>query len=282
MALVTVTALSMALILFLFKVFDKRGVPLMPAIAINYITACTLGVIFAQPWKTGIPVELVVPVSGLGVLFIVLFYLTAVSTRRAGVAATSVASKMSLVLTVLFAVIFFHERPSPMGWTGIAIAFVAVPLASYARGAPGAKGVWLLPLLLFLGNAAIDISINAMQRSLLDEVTEPLFLALVFAVAGALGCVLLLIQGEGASLFGTKALIGGIVLGSINYASLSLLVATLARSGIASSSVFPLLNIGVILFSTAMSLLAFSDRLRKAQWFGIALAVAAMLLLISA
>lgn len=282
MALVTITALCMALLLFLFKVFEKREVPLLPAIVINYFTACAWGVGFTRPWSVGIPAELLAPGAALGVLFIVLFYLTAISTQRAGVAATSVASKMSLVLTVLFTVIFLHERPSPMGWSGIALALIAVPLASYAPGSPGAKGVWLLPLLLFLGNAAIDITINAVQRSLLTDATEPLFPMLVFAVAGALGCGLLLIRGEGATLAGPKALIGGIVLGSVNYASLYFLVATLARSGMASSSVFPLLNIGVIIFSTGLSILAFRDRLRTAQWIGILLALIAMALIIGA
>ena len=40
------------------------------------------------------------------ILFITIFYMTGVSTQRAGVAATSVASKMSLVLTVAVAVLF--------------------------------------------------------------------------------------------------------------------------------------------------------------------------------
>jgi uncharacterized membrane protein len=277
MALVAITALWMALLLICFKVFGKREVPLLPAIAINYATACAWGIAVTRPWRIEMPTALL-----LGVLFIALFYLTALSSQRAGVAATSVASKMSLVLTVLFAVLFLGERPSTIGWIGIGLALVAVPLASYARGAPGARGAWLMPALLFVGNAAIDITINKVQRDLLTPMTEPLFPTLVFAVAGTIGFGALAMRGELRTVLQPKALIGGIVLGSMNYASLYFLVTTLARSGLASSSVFPLLNIGVILISTVIGLALFGDRLRRVQAGGIALAVIAMGLILLA
>ncbi len=282
MALVTITALWMALLLICFKVFGKREVPLLPAIVVNYFTACIWGVAITRPWNIGLPAVLIAPAIFLGVLFIALFYLTAQSAQRAGVAATSVASKMSLVLTVLFAVAFLGERPAPLGWAGIGLALVAVPVASFGRGAPGARGVWLLPAMLFLGNAAIDITINTVQRELLTQGTEALFPTLVFAVAGAIGIIALGARGEIRSLLQPKAIIGGLVLGSMNYASLYFLVSTLSRSGMASSSVFPLLNIGVILFSTALGILLFGDRPHRIQTAGIALAVIAMGLILAA
>jgi drug/metabolite transporter (DMT)-like permease len=282
MALVTIAALWMALLLICFKVFGKREVPLLPAIVINYFTACAWGVGITKPWTVGLPGDLIAPALFLGVLFITLFYLTAQSAQRAGVAATSVASKMSLVLTVLFAVAFLDERPEPLGWAGICLAIIAVPAASYAPGAPGARGVWLLPALLFVGNAAIDITINTVQRELLTPGTEPLFPTLVFAVAGALGIIALGVRGDFRSLLQPKAIIGGLVLGSMNYASLYFLVAALSRSGMPSSSVFPLLNIGVILFSTALGIVLFEDKPRRMQVAGIALAVIAMGLILAA
>lgn len=282
MALVTLAALFMALLYLIFKIFERREVPLLPAIVVNYFTAAFWGVMITQPWRTGIPSELLGPGIWVGALFISIFYVTALSTQRAGVAATSVASKMSLVVTVLFTVAFLGERPSPLGWLGILLALVAVPMASFAKGSPGAKGAWLLPLVLFIGNAAIDISLNLVQRNLLNQATEPLFPMLVFAVAGSLGAVWLISRREIGAMLSTKALVGGLVLGSFNYASLYFLVAALARSGFGPSSLFPLMNIGVILFSTALGLFALRDRLTRTQWFGIGLAIVAMALIIGA
>jgi drug/metabolite transporter (DMT)-like permease len=282
MALVTMAALCMALLFLLFKVFDRRSIPLLPAIVVNYFVAFSWGLAITRPWEEGIPSALLLPAAVLGILFISLFYLSGLSTQRAGVAATTVASKMSLVLTVLFMVLFFGERPSPMGWTGIILALVAVPAASYAPGAPGARGAWVLPGLLFVGNAAIDVVLNGVQRNLLDARTEPMFPTLVFGVAGALGGAALLLRREAAMLLEPRPLIGGVVLGTVNYASLYFIVGALARSGFAASSVFPLMNIGVILFGTIISLAAFRDRLHRVQWIGIVLAVAAMGLIIGA
>lgn len=282
MALVTLAALSMALLFLLFKAFDRRRVPLLPAIVINYLTACAWGVGITQPWSIGIPHALLLPALGMGALFIALFYLTGLSAQRAGIAATSVASKMSLVLTVLFAVLVLGDRPSPTGWLGIGLALVAVPLASFSAGAPGARGVWLLPLLLFLGNAAIDIGLNSVQRALLNAETVALFPTLVFGVAGAIGAAALAAQRALPSLAEPRAIIGGILLGSINYASLYFILAALARSGFAPSSLFPLMNIGVILFSTALGMLVLRDGVQRRQWLGIALAVAALALILAA
>jgi drug/metabolite transporter (DMT)-like permease len=282
MALVMLAALSMALLFLLFKAFDRRRVPLLPAIVINYFTACAWGVGITRPWETGIPQQLLLPALGLGVLFIAIFYLTGLSAQRAGVAATSVASKMSLVLTVLFAVVVFGDRPSVLGWLGIALALVAVPLASFTKGAPGARGVWLLPLMLFLGNAAIDIGLNGVQRELLTPPTEALFPTLVFAVAGSIGIVAIIAQRALPSFADPRAIIGGALLGSINYASLFFILGALARSGYAPSSLFPLMNIGVILFSTALGLIVLRDRISLKQWMGIALGVIALALIVLA
>ena len=282
MALVSLAALCMALLFFLFKVFERRSVPVVPAIVANYSVAALCGALITQPWRSGIPSALLAPATGLGALFIALFYLTALSTQRAGIAATSVASKMSLVVTVLFTVVLLGERPSAMGWAGIALALVAVPVASYARGNPGARRVWLLPVLLFLGNAAIDISLNLVQREVLEPGTEAVFPMIVFMVAGAIGLLVLIARGQLTALRDPRALIGGLVLGVTNYASLYFIVAALARSGFGTSSVFPLMNIGVILFSTLLGLLALREALSKAQWAGIAMAVVAMALIIGA
>lgn len=282
MALVTLAAFCMALLYFIFKVFERREVPLLPAIVVNYFTAALCGAIVTSPWPGGIPSTLLLPAAGLGLLFITIFYLTALSTQRAGVAATSVAGKMSLVLTVLFTVIFMHERPTEMGWAGIVLALIAVPLASCTIGAPGARGAWVLPTLLFFGNAAIDISLNLVQRNLLEPRTEAMFPMLVFAVAGLLGLAYLRLRSQHAALAQPKALVGGLLLGTVNYASLYFLVAALARSGFGTSSVFPLMNIGVILFSTAIGLFLLRDRLSRVQWAGIALAVLAMVMILRA
>jgi uncharacterized membrane protein len=46
-----------------------------------------------------------------------------------------------------------------------------------------------------------------------------------------------------------------------------------------SSAIFPIVNIGIVLFSTLVAFFAFREKLSKLNWVGIALAVAAILLM---
>jgi drug/metabolite transporter (DMT)-like permease len=282
MVLILAASLCMALLFLLFKVYHRRGVPLLPTIVINYGVALGCGTAVAPAWKAGDLGPLMVPAVLLGVLFITLFYLTGLSTQRAGVAATSVASKMSLVLTVLAAVVFYDEAPGVLGWLGIGLALLGVLLASWTRGPEGGRGAWGLPLVLFLGNAAIDILLNHTQRTHITASTEAVFPTLIFGVAGALGLVRLLTSKDRVKLALPSVWVSGVLLGLVNYASLYFIVGALARSGFATSSVFPLMNIGVILLGTAGSMALFQERLSRVQWIGVACSVLAMVLILQA
>ena len=282
MALVIAAAFFMAVLFLLFKVFENRGVALLPAIVVNYFAAFTCGAVVAPPWNAGDLSPLWLPCALLAVLFISIFYLTGLSAQRAGVAATAVASKMSLVLTVLFAVYLYGDRPGLWGWTGIALALVGVVLASWQPSRSAVRGAWILPTVLFFGNAVIDITINWVQRTRLTEATEAVFPTLVFGGAGVLG-TLWILRGRDRSAFTMPSTwIGGIVLGVMNYAALYFVVQALAHGGMPSSSVYPLVNIVVILFGTALSMLLFRERPRGVQYAGIASSVIALALLLYA
>lgn len=277
-----VAALFMALLFVIFKIFDRRNVPLFPAIVVNYFTAASCGVIASVPLPSERLVPLVLPAVLLGGLFIILFYVTAISTQRIGVAVTSVATKMSLVVTVLVAVLFFHEDPGTLGWVGIALALTGVVLASWSPGPIGARGMWMLPIALFLGNSAVDVVLIAVQRLILVPATESVFITLVLGIAGSIGLLLLVIRGRLASLRDPKAVIAGVLLGLFNYASLYFILSAIARSGFAASSLFPMMNIGVILFGTVASIAIFQERLRNVQLAGIVCGVLAMALILLA
>lgn len=279
MALVLIAALCMALLFAVFKVFDRRGIPLLPAIVVNYFTAFGLGTVLTWPWKSEDVVPLLPAVALVGVLFISIFWITGLATQRIGVAVSTVASKMSLVLTVLFAVVIFGDRPGALGWVGIVLAFVAVLASSWPSKRTGQVRSWWLPVVLFFGTAAVDITLNTVQRELLTSATSSLFPTLVFGVAGAIGLTTMAANKTLRSIGQRRVLIGGLVLGAINYASLYFILGALARSGFPPSSVFPLMNIGVVLFGTAISVIAFGERLRTIQWAGIACAVIAMALI---
>ena len=281
MALVAGTALLMAAIFLLFKAFAVRRIPLLPAIAVNYLVACAAGLLVAPPWSLPELPRLWWPAAGLGVVFIGMFFLTALSAERAGVAPTTVASKMSLVLTVGISVVLYQERPGWAGWVGIVLAIAGVVMSTWTRGGSAERIAWILPAVLFLGNSLIDLSLSAVQRHLLSPAGEAVFPTLVFAMAGALGLLATLVLPRRNDLVRRDVWLGGLVLGLVNYGSLWFLLRTLGRGGFPVSAVFPLVNIGVVLCSAAGARLIFGERLMRVQVLGIVVSVLAMLLILS-
>ncbi len=282
MALVAAAAVLMAALFLLFKVFDRREVPLLPAIAVNYVTAVIAGLIVAPPWKAGDLTGLWLPSIGLGCFFVINFYFTGLSTQRAGVAATTVASRMSLVLTVIAAVLLYDEEPDFLGWLGIACAIAGVVLASLVKDPGSLRGSWKLPVVIFFGNAVIDIGINWMQRTRLDATNEEVFPTMTFMSAAVVSFALAL-RREGRAVFKrTSVWIGGTVLGLVNYAALVMIVKALSKGGFPASSFYPLMNVGVILIGTIASMILFKERLRSMQFVGIAFAIVALVLILNA
>lgn len=282
MALVILSAVLQAMLFLLFRIFEKRRIALMPAIAVNYLVATASGMTVGSPWRLVDLEELWLPSAGIGILFVIVFFLTGHTAQRAGVAASAVASKMSVVLTVIFAVLVHQERPGLLGWTGLAFATTGVALASWTTGPQGARSQWLLPLLLFIGTAGVDISINAVQRGMLSPATEAVFPTLCTAFAGSLAFAILVARRSIGALRTPSVWIGGALLGVLNYAALYFVVKALAHSGLMASAVFPLISIGVILIGTAGSIFLFGERLTRSQFAGIGFAVVALVLLIAA
>lgn len=281
MGLVTIASLLTAALYLIFKVFGLRRIPLLPAIVVNYVTAFLFGLLYSRPWEVGDLSLLWLPSIAQAAIFIGLFYLMAFATQRIGVAPTTVASKMSLGLTVLVAVLVFREKPGLSGWTGIALALVGVVLASWPQGGTKAASPWLLAV-LFFGNAFSDILINLTQRTRITPITEAAFPTLVFGFAAFFGILALVFRKDLRSLARRDVLIGGAVLGCANYGCVYFTVRALSASGLEASSVFPLMNIGVIIASAFATIVAFKERIHRTQWIGIVLSVAAMVCILSA
>jgi len=107
----------------------------------------------------------------------------------------------------------------------------------------------------------------------------PIFSALIFGAAAALGITLLLIhlvQGKFKLRF--KNIVGGIALGIPNYFSIYFLVKALRSGILESSGIFTVNNVLIVLLSTLVGILLFKERLLPKNWLGIDLAVFSLFL----
>src|SRR5687768_7877135 len=111
MILLLFSIVTNAALYLIFKWFEKTGVRTFPAIVINYLTAFTIGVFQVDDLERALTTALEFPVwsaggLSLGVIFISVFYLAALTAQRVGVSVTTIASKMSMVLVMLLFVAF--------------------------------------------------------------------------------------------------------------------------------------------------------------------------------
>lgn len=216
----------------------------------------------------------------IGFLFIFVFNVMAKTSQKIGVSVASVATKMSLVIPVMFSLFLYDEKLGLLKIIGIILALVAVYFASVKeRSIKLNKEVIILPLLLFLGSGAIDTSIKYAQETQLENNELPLFSATVFASAALVGLVFILIRSSKEPLrINIKNILAGIALGVPNYFAIFFLLRSLQNDALTSATIFTINNVAVVLFSTLLGILLFKEKISPKNWGGIALAVISILL----
>lgn len=266
----------------IFRLYRKYQVDTLQAIAINY-TVCVLTGSLME-WQIPVP-----PISPenipwltmsvvLGVIFIPTFYVTAITTQKVGVMVASLASRMSFFIPMLFSLFVFKiagQEFNYLSYLGVFIAIIAIFLSIYKpskekksdnpTSTTKSSGQWskiLLPLAVFAISGGMDTTLNYTNHYLLPPQYESLFSTLLFAVAGGVGMLLLLVKyifwKEKVAL---KSIIAGIVLGVPNYFSIYLILKVLNQFDNNGAIVFPLFNVSVIGMATLVSVIFFREKM---------------------
>ncbi|WP_271392735.1 DMT family transporter [Aequorivita sinensis] len=275
--------LSSTMIFVVFKLFSRFNINTFQALTFNYVTACICGIILQEnsikfsevPQFEWFPFAL-----GLGGLFISVFNLMAITTQRSGLSVVSVATKMSVVIPILFGLLYYKESLGFFKIIGIILALVAVYLASI-KTKDGIKiklSNFIFPVLVFLGSGTIDTTIKFLEGEFIAKNDIPIFSATIYAMAGLIGFAILIFQlVKGSFKFEFKNLFGGIALGIPNYFSVYFLVEALRSNILESSGVFTVNNVAIVMTSTMLGILLFKEKLLRKNWIGIGLAVLSIL-----
>jgi len=267
----------------IFKLFEVFKINTLQAIIVNYLVAATLGFYLS---------DLPVSVSGitsqswfygaflLGILFIVVFNLMALTSQRNGLSVASVASKMSLVVGVLFGILYYGESANYIKIIGIVLALLAVYLASTKEGQSiKKKSSLLFPLLVFLGSGCIDTSLKFFETEYVEEGGVPIFSATIFAFAFLFGLLFLVVKiFKGEFNFHIKNILGGILLGVPNYFSIVYLLKALNAEGMESSTAFTVNNVGIVVLSTLLGLVLFREKISLKNLLGVLIAIVSVYL----
>lgn len=276
-------------IFVVFKSIEKSHLPSFPVIVINYFVATLLGflinpgtvnpgMILESSW---FPVSIII-----GIMFILMFFLIAFSTRKAGISVTTVASKMSVIFPMVFSMLI---DPSDR-FTAIKAAAIALTLGGVALTVfkPGQKSpdpaVIYVPLALFLGMGVVDSLVKFAQFHFVKDADAALFSAILFLNAFASGAIIIAFYPKlHRSFLRPAPWIWGTILGGVNFGSIFFLVHALnyispAGGGADGSVVFGINNIGIVGLSVLLGLWVFKERLQPLNWLGIILSALALIL----
>ncbi len=276
--------LSSSVLLVIFKYFNRFEVKTFQAITVNYFVAAALGFLLSP--KSISPYELVdqtwLPSAVIiGCVFIAMFYVMAISSQKVGVAISSVANKMSLVIPVIAGVLLYNESLAGLKLAGVIVAIIGVVMVTYPKkGVQVDRKFLILPIIIFLGSGFLDTFFKYVETHQIQSDEIELFSASLFMIAAMVGSsVMVFNRLRNQQTLEVKSIIAGFALGIPNYFSIHFLLMALNLPNLESTLIFPVNNTGIVLLSTLFAIVLFAEKLSKLNWTGIALAVVSILMI---
>jgi len=278
--------LCSTVIFVIFKLFDRYKVNNLQAIVINYFAAFAVGFGSVKGHYSAVEIiekEWFISILILGLMFILLFQVMALVSQKLGVAAASVAVKMSLVIPVIFGFYYYGDSIHFIKLVGIILALASVYLATRKPSKIRTSKAYLwLPIALFVGSGLLDTLIKYNQHELVPEAEHAHFTSSIFGMAALFGIVFISINAiKKPFKFHWKNLLGGIALGIPNYGSIYFLLKALEHNGLESSVIFPVNNVGIVALSALTGWFLFSEKLSRQNQTGILMAIVSIVLITS-
>ena len=270
-------------ILILFKLFEKYKVDNFQAIIINYAVAggLGLGVYLSQSpitLQTLLDYDWLYYAILIGCFFIGVFKLLADGAQKVGMAISTVANKMSVILPVIASFILYGDTVTSFKIIGLILALLGVVLSASEKGKLSfdKKYLWLI-LIIFFGQGIADILFNYAPSQHVAPEQAPLFISTIFLSAFAIGSLVLTIRViQKKEKLRLKNIGWGIALGVPNYLTVYYFFRALDNGMWESSEAYPLLNMGVIVLSALTGFLLFKEKFSLSNWLGIGLCVIAI------
>ena len=284
---ITITTFSM--MVMLFKYFDKIGVNNLIAITFNYFTA---GILALSSYlsensiielKSNINLNLVIIALIVGGLFVLTFNLYAYSAQKIGITLSTISNKMSMIIPILIGLILFKEEITFFKILGIFLALGAIVFSS--KDDKNGKKLSQINIgilfLLFIGQGLADGILNWAQRNILNSENMNLFFTLTFLSAGFAGGLYSLFKLTTSNIkMDKKSIYWGITLGVPNYLTLLYFIKSLKNELFSAYQVFPIVNIGVIVMCTILSVIIFQEKVSIFKWIGIGFGILAISLIL--
>jgi drug/metabolite transporter (DMT)-like permease len=269
----------------LFRAFDDWRVNLFWAIPANYFACIVVGAIFApappdvsallsQPWLFLAMLQ--------GFILAVNFYLLAYTAQRAGVSVAVLASRLSVAIPAILAFLLYGDSFDAVKTAGLAAALSSLYLCTATGQDFGVTRAWLrrlLPILVFFMFGCHFTLLKFTQARYLDSSSYHVYVTTSFVFAFVTSVAIGLARIRTRVGVRSGDLIGGGVLGLINYGAIYFLVKVLSLEGWQSSQLFPIYSVGVVSVSSLLAMILFKERLSRLKTFGLVVGLMAVALL---
>jgi len=273
---------------FIFKMFPKYGVNTLQAIVVNYLVCVTMaGLVLGEfPIVENVHQTEWFPFAlFLGFIFIIGFNITALAFQKLGVTLITIMQKMSLLLTVPISIWMYNEEINAWKIFGLLVGLVAIYLTNQpnkedldkAKNLP--KWMIILPVIVWLISVCIETVLQYVEIKILGGMGGLNFVATLFATAGMIGLVIVIVGFiSGRLVFSYKNIVAGIALGVPNFFSIYLIIVAISE-GWEGSKFFPYNNISILALTAVIAYFLFQEKLSKVNMAGVALAISAIWLI---
>lgn len=267
----------------LIKIARQKDIKIAQSIAINYLVAVALCYFLLKPdFKGQTVVEIVSnnPSSylffALGILLPTVFLIQAKAIELAGIVRTDAVQRLSLFLPILAAFTLFGEAVTSHKLFALILAFIALGFLlwkSQNEMAKANKTAFLILLLVWLGFGVIDILFKQMAKT-----GEAFSLTLLITFIGA-GCVMFIALLLKRTQWHIPSVLVGLLLGALNFGNILFYLKAHQAMKDDPTLVFTGMNLGVICLGTLVGALLFKERVHKANYIGVCIAIVAIICL---
>ena len=265
----------------MLKIAKRYEVTFMQIIGWNYVVALLLAWFLFTPDIENLTFNhtLYAIFSSLWVLLPLVFLIQAWSLYKVGIVKTDIAQRLSLFIPILASYFLFNETFTTYKIIGLILAFVAIFFTlDRAENNSTDSQKWQYPLLVLVGFGVIDVLFKKIVS--ISDIPFTTSLFVVFCGAFVLAWIFNLYQiFTQKQQFSIRNLYWGIALGLLNFGNIYFYLLAHKELPENPSTVFATMNLGVIILGSLIGVIAFKEKLNKKNYFGIALALIAVVLI---
>lgn len=268
----------------IFKYAEKTGHHIIRILLYNYFAAFLISYFTSTEWKepfvavNEMSITAILLILLLGLVFIINLIIYSRSIHKVGMGISFAAMRMSLIFPIGVSLFVFGETLSLLRYAGVFLALssllLLIPQIKRNR-ISGLSEAWL-PLMIFILTGIADTGMKVYEEIYKDDFSENFFLSGIFLASFIFALIMITKKKE--MQFNFMELLLGVAAGIVNlYASVFLILALKLLPG---TIVFPLVNVTLVVLGTVIGIYFWSDKLNVKQYWGLALAVISIILLV--